>query len=78
MAKGGPMKTMRDLADRAYQAATTREQIAFDVADNRGLILDNVAHMRDFRIMVAFALIDEHPNIWSHLEVEFVHHYGKF
>jgi hypothetical protein len=72
------MKTMRDLADRAHRAATAREQIAFDVADNRGLILENVAHMRDFRIMVAFALIEEHPNNWGHLEIEFVHQYGKF
>jgi hypothetical protein len=78
MVKGGPMKTMCDLADRAYQAATTREQITFDVADNQSLILDNVAHMRDFRIMVAFALIEEHPNIWGHLEVEFIRCYGKF
>ena len=72
------MKTMRDLAVRARQVASNREQIAFDVVDSRGLILSNVAHTRDFRIMVAFALIEAHPNTWGHLEDEFVRRYGRF
>lgn len=61
--------TLKELLDRASSAISRNENIIYDVAAQSGSMVDNVKHMRWFKMAVADELVAT-TDRWSHLQKE--------